>query len=203
MPISTFPTLPGLGYPIRRAPELLSARYSAMSGKRTITPKSTFPRWRWELPYAFLRSAAYGASATFSELETLVAFFNSRSADGAVFKYVDAEDKTATAQNFGTGDGATTQFQLYRAYGGFIEPVYAPTVTQITVAGVPLVGADYAVGDTGIVTFDVAPANAAALAWTGTFAWLCRFDENTLDLQRVLKGLSEGPSVRFSSELNP
>lgn len=203
MPINTYPTLPGLGYPIRRQPELISARYTALSGKRTVTPKATFPRWRWELPYSFLRSAAYGSAAAFSELETLVGFFNSRSADGAVFKYVDAEDNTATAQQFGTGDGATTQFQLYRAYGGFTEPVYAPTVTQITEAGVEVPDTDYTVGDTGIVTFDVAPANAAALLWTGTFAFLCRFDEDTIDLQRVLKGLSEGPSVRFSSELNP
>lgn len=202
MTIESYPSLPGLGFPVKRKPEWQSVRFEALSGRRTIAPKQAFPRWRWELPYAVLRSAAFVTSPVYDELEELVAFFNARSADGMVFSYTDQEDNTATAQGFGTGDGASTEFQLYRAYGGFSEPIYSAVVTDLKVAGVTLPGTDYAVGETGLVTFDVAPANGAALTWTGTFAFLCRFDDDTLDLQRFLTGVSSASTpVRFSSEL--
>lgn len=203
MAVTTYPDLPGLGFPIKHAPQFTTARYEALSGKRTTAPKQTYPRWTWELPYNFLRSAYYGSTTgagAYAELETLVAFFNARSADGMVFAYEDQEDNTAVDQPFGSGDGATTTFQLYRAYGGFTEPVYSAVPTEVKVAGVALDPADYAVGETGIVTFDVAPAGAAALVWSGAFSFLCRFNDDTLDLQRVMQGLSEG-SLKFSSEL--
>lgn len=203
MPAS-YPTLAGLSYPIPRRPTFNTARYESMSGKRTSSPKQAFPRWRYELPYSFLRSRAYGSDAAYQELETLIGFFNSRSADGLVFAYEDIEDKTATLQAFGAGDGVTTEFQLYRAYGGFVEPVYSAAVTLITAAAVPVPDTDYTVSDTGVVTFDVAPADTEVLLWTGTFKWLCRFDGDALDVQNIMKGLWEmSAPLAFSTELNP
>ncbi len=202
--VDTFPTIPGLLFPFKRTPNFTTIRYESLSGKRIYAPKQAFPRWRWELPINFLRAAAYGSAAAFSEYETLVGFFNKRSADGAMFKYLDRADNAVTAQNFGTGDGATLAFQLYRSYGGFTEPVYSATATNISVDGVTVDPANYTVSSKGVVTFAVAPANLKALTWTGTFYWLCRFDDDSLTFQEDLKGLwKTSKSLSFSSELFP
>ena len=116
------------------------------------------------------------------------------------------DDGTATQQGFGSGDGATTEFQLYRALGGFAEPVYAPTtVSEVRVAGVAqTVGVDYTLGSLGVIDFTVAPAAGAALDWTGTFDWLCRFEDDSIGLERILMGLwGTGDAVAFSNEINP
>lgn len=207
MPFPSFPdsaTLLGTSYPQRHSPGFETARWTALSGKRTIAPKSTFPRWSWAVPFSFLRSRAYANnSGAYQELETLVGFFNARSSDGQCFVYRDPEDNSATAQGFGAGDGDTTEFQLYRTFGGFTEPVYAPLdVTSISAGGVVVDPSDYTVGDTGRVTFTVAPADGDALTWTGEFGWLCRFDTDVLALERFLQGLSRtGDALTFSAEL--
>lgn len=202
MAISAFPTIKGLGYPQKRTPSFVSDRHEAMSNKRTIVPQTTIPRWTWELPFNFLRAAAFDGRVTYAEFETLVAFFNARQVDGMVFRYTDPDDKATANIGFGVGDGVTTKFQLYRSIAGFSEPVYDPTITEVQVAGVPT--AAYVLGSLGVVTFNVAPAAAAALTWTGTFNWLCRFNDDKFDFQRVMRGLYEAPdALRFSNEINP
>ena len=204
MALSTFPLLPTLGWPEKRAPQFQTARLQSMSGKRTTLPQQTIPRWSWGLSYGGLRSAAFGNGAVYSELETLLGFFNLRSADGMCFLYSDSEDSIATAQAFGTGDGVSIQFQLYRSYGGFAEPIYAPTFTDLKVAGTPQTpGVDY-LESLGLITFAVAPPLGASLTWDGTFQFLCRFDQDSFPLNRVMVGLYEpDAALSFSSEINP
>lgn len=205
MVLAAFPSIPLLTYPLTRKPQFQSARQQSMSGKRTILPQQTIPRWQWSLKYSGLRSAAYANGAGgFSELETLLGFFNLRSADGMAFTYTDVEDNTATVANFGTTDGATTKFQLYRPYGGFSEPVYAPTISGVFLDGVPFTpGVDYT-ENLGLLTFTVPPYTARTLTWTGTFAFVCRFDQDDFSIDRVMQGLYEpGAALTFSAEINP
>jgi uncharacterized protein (TIGR02217 family) len=90
----------------------------------------------------------------------------------------------ATPMQFGTGDGAKTQFGLYKRYtsagvvrerrivkpvaGGLAYDSRANTVT-VYVNGVAQTSGVTVSSTTGIVTFSVAPANGAVLAWTGEF----------------------------------
>ena len=169
-----------------------------MSGRRTILPFRSVPRWNWEIPIEFLRSTAWGI-AGFAELETLLGFYNAQVMSGMAFIYQDTEDNAAVNAPFGVGDGVTTSFQLVRPYGGFSEPVYAPTGTLvINVAGVAT-GA-YTLGATGIVTFSVPPAVGASLTWSGPFSWICRFDEDTIEVSRFMQGLSSVTALKFSNE---
>lgn len=197
MAIASFPSLPGVGYPERRSPTFNTVRYEAIGGKRTIAPKFLYPRWRWELSFNILRSQQWG-SGIYAELEQLVGFFNLRAADGLAWGYTDQDDYQVTDQSFGSGDGATTAFQLYRSYGGFSEPIYSPTPTEIKVGGAPT--SAYTLGATGIVTFNAAPAAAASLTWSGTFEFTCRFDDDSFDIESFVKGGSRSV-LRFSSEL--
>lgn len=203
MALPVFPTLPGLSFPITKSPVLNTIRYEAFSGRRTYAPKQSFPRWRFEIPYSFLRSAKFGpVDSAYTELETLLQFFLQRSADGLVFAYTDSEEYAVTAQLFGTGDAAATQFQLYRSISGFTEPVYSATVSNIYLDGVDYDSSHWTVSDTGLVTFDGAIGAGVLLTWTGTYAFACRFDNDSLDLERFMRGLTQtSKSLAFSSEL--
>ena len=51
----------------------------------------------------------------------------------------------------------------------------------------------------GAVTFASAPASGAALAWTGYFGFLCRFDGDDLDFEQFMGNLWKADSVKFRS----
>lgn len=106
-------------------------------------------------------------------------------------------DCTAEDENFGTGDASETEFQLTMTYDpGFIllgTPGALSYVRDITlVVDTPTIKVngsllsssnsppDFTVSSSGLVTFASAPANAAALTWTGTFDVPVRFDSDTL-----------------------
>lgn len=205
MSVQAFPSLPGIMWPVKRSPSGLTTRQVALQGKRTILPQMPTPRWTWELPFEFLRSALWsdgnGAAGSYSELETLAGFYLQQMVGGTAFAYTDDADNAVTAQGFGSGDGATTAFQLVRSRGGFVEPVYLPGAGfTVSVNGTPTVAFTES---KGVITFTVAPANGALLTWTGAFAWICRFDEDSLDVASFMSGMSEARSLKFSSEISP
>jgi hypothetical protein len=46
--------------------------------------------------------------------------------------------------------------------------------------------AAYVLSAGGIVTFAAAPLSSTALSWTGTYLWLCRFDEDSLEFSNFM-----------------
>ena len=116
------------------------------------------------------------AAAALQEIQSLIAFFNSRQGSFDNFLYSDPSDNTVTAQGFGTGDGVTTAFQLCRSFGGNVEPVMSLNgAPSIYIGGVlKTAGTGYTVSN-GMVTFTSAPAAAATLTWTGAYYYRCRF----------------------------
>jgi uncharacterized protein (TIGR02217 family) len=178
MTIPVFPTLTGLEWPLVRSPIWKTIRQESTSGAEVRIGTYTYPRWKWSASVSILQSAV-----SIADFQTLVGFINSRNAGVLPFNYTDPADNSVVSQSFGTGDGTTTQFQLVRAFGGFVEPVFSLNGSpSIYVNGtLKTVTTDYILGGTGIITFSSAPAANAALTWTGSYYWLCRFDEDTHD----------------------
>lgn len=187
----TFPTLPGISWPIKRTPVWSTAKLTAVSGRESRIPRRLFPLWKYELPYEMLRSGSY------AEFEQLVAHYNAVGGPSDAWLFNDLSDNTASAQAFGSGDGSTTTFQLVRSLGGFAEPVLAPTITSVKVAGVAT--SAYTLGSYGKLTFTTAPAAGAALLWSGTFTWMCRFDDDTLEFQQFMSGYWSAAAVTFTT----
>jgi uncharacterized protein (TIGR02217 family) len=105
------------------------------------------------------------------------------------------------------GDGVSTQFQLARTVGGAKDIVQNLNgAAVIKVNGVTLTNiTDYSISSTGVVTFVSAPANAATLQWSGSFYFLCRFSDDTVDATRVFTKNSgtdiwDISSIKFASE---
>lgn len=57
--------------------------------------------------------------------------------------------------------------------------------------------ADYSVSASGLVTFAAPPAAAAALTWSGSYFWRCRFTMPQLELQKFLSTFWEAGKVEF------
>lgn len=85
-------------------------------------------------------------------------------------------DYEAIDEPFGTGDGSTKTFQLAKisALDGEIpyrRDIYRPEPGAIIKVAGTITAASVS-GDDGSVVFATAPANGAALTWSGKF-WLC------------------------------
>lgn len=165
----------------------------------------SYPRWKWEAAFSVLRS-----SATYGELQTLVGFFNSLYGSWDSFLYPDADDNSVSNQSIGTGDGSTINFQLVRAWGGFVEPVLAPNLTvvpQLWVNGVlKTYGTDYTInawgntGGPGLINFLTgAPASGATITASFSYYWPCRMQNDSLDVSMFLSGMYEAKKFAFIS----
>jgi uncharacterized protein (TIGR02217 family) len=103
-------------------------------------------------------------------------------------------------QRFGTGDGSTTTFQLKRTItiGGisYAEPIYGLAGTPTIYVNGSATGA-FTIGELGQITFSSAPASSAALTWDGSFFFMCRFDNDELDIGQIAKGLWQNGGLDF------
>lgn len=194
MTTPVFPQLPGLGWPLTRSPIWSTGVQTTQSGRESRAQFMSYPLYKWSATYEVLRNA----SAT-PEFQQLLAFFNACAGQAVAFYFSDPDDNTATAQSFGAGDGTTKSFQLVKSYGGFGEPVFSVNaISQVTVNGVAT-GAYTVNAATGIITFTTAPASGAALAWSGTYYYLCRFLADTYGFDRNMSTYYGVDTIEFQS----
>lgn len=183
---AVLPVLPGLSWDISAAPEFKTKVHRAVSGYEVRAAFMAYPLWTFMLKYDLIRD-----SVSYPELDTLIGFFNLRQGSFDSFLYSCPADNSVTAMGFGTGNASNKVFPLTRSMGGFAEPVQNLNGNpQIYVAGVlKALTTDYTISATGVVTFVAAPANGAALTWTGAFYYRCRFLSDTLAPKQFMQNL--------------
>ncbi len=191
-----FPALVGLGWSVKRTPMWKTRVQEAISGKETRIADWSYPRWKWELAYDFLRG-----DASHAEFQALAGFFNQRQGMFDSFLFQDSDDNAAIGQSLGSGDGTTTAFQLVRAFGGFVEPILAPNVvSNVYLAGVPQGPSAYNVSSaSGIVTFVTAPPAGIAISADFSFYFRCRFVEDSMDFEKFMNQLWRAKKLAFIS----
>jgi hypothetical protein len=59
--------------------------------------------------------------------------------------------------------------------------------------------ASYLICAGGVVTIEPAPAPGAALTWTGRYAWLCRFDDDSLEFSNFMYLFWEAKTCSFTT----
>jgi uncharacterized protein (TIGR02217 family) len=189
MSSAIFPTLVGLAMTWKRAPVWNTKILESASGKESRTTFYSWPRYIYTGSYDVLigQTASPGA-ATANGWAILNDFFNARSGAFDDFLLDDTDYNTETAQNFGTGTGAATQFQLVGSLGTDTEPIQDLNgAIQVFDNAVLVSGANYSVGATGIVTFTTPPVSGHALTWTGSFYRRVRFLQDTLEFEKFAK----------------
>ena len=153
--------------------------------------------------------AAYGIRRA-DNLAAVVAFFEARNGRLYGFRWKDWADyksclpsqtPAATDQALGTGDGATTDFQLTKTYTSGSQ-IWTRAITK-PVAGTVNVAIDsteQASGwsvdtTTGLITFTTAPANGAAITAGFEFDVPVRFDTDQLDVTMDIERLGSITSI--------
>lgn len=144
--------------------------------------------------------------SSLDELAQITSFFEARRGRLFAFRFKDPMDNTscqpsgipsAMDQEIGIGDGVKTSFQLVKRYGDdkgeYVRRITKPALNTImvAVAGVLKSNSDYSVDyQTGIVTFNVAPANGTIISAGFEFDIPVRFDNDQLDFS--LDGFGAG-----------
>jgi uncharacterized protein (TIGR02217 family) len=197
--VAIFPTLPGLGWSVSKAPRFATRIQRAVSGRELRVVDQPNPTWIWTLTYAVLRDehdtrATSGPGVGYDELRTLMGFFLQQQGALQPFLFNDPTDDTVSAQPIGTGDGSTTVFQLVRSMGvglpsgGFAEPIIAPNVVSaIYFDGIVQSAAEYSVDPaTGLVTFTAPPPAGQIITADFTYYFRVRFADDTADFENFL-----------------
>lgn len=200
MSASVFPSLSGQGWSIHKKPVFSTLVASHPSGREVRSAQYQYPIWTFELRFDGLASdsASYQGVGARS-LQTLMGFFLQCGGQSSTFLYVDPTDNAVASQVIATGDGATTTFTLARALGGFLEPVgWVTSVSQVTVAGV-VKASGWSLSAPNSLVFTTPPASGAAIGVSFAYAFLCRFDEDSLDFEQFMQNLWSVESLKFRS----
>jgi uncharacterized protein (TIGR02217 family) len=127
-----------------------------------------------------------GGVRALEEAVELIAFFEARRGRLYGFRFQDFSDYAAADQPIGTGDGATTVFQLFKTYGdaagAYVRPIIKPVAGTVSVA-VAGVAAPFTVDTTtGLVTLAAAPASGQAITAAFQFDTPVRFDTDRIEM---------------------
>ena len=197
-----FPTLRGQGWSVHKKPTFANIVASHVSGREVRAALYQNPIWQFELAFDGLdgtTSGAYGGLGA-SSLQSLIGLFLQCQGQFGSFLYVDPTDNAVAAGVVGTGDGATTAYQLTRALGGFVEPVgWVTSVAGVSVGGSALSPSAYSLTTPNTLVLASAPASGAAIAASFSYAFLCRFDGDELDFEQFMANLWRAQSVKFRS----
>lgn len=203
MAASDWPVLAGQSFLVRKAPRFKTNVKESVSGRELRRPLWSYPKWRFGVRYEVIRDRP----ATLPELNLLFAFFCTQKGQGASFYFKDPNDyQVATTQNIGTGNGTNKVFQLTRTIsatvGGvtktFTEPVLAVNGSPVVRVNGTIVS-NYVLNSYGVIVFNTAPANGAAITWTGEFLFLCRFEIDDFEPEQMVKDLWSANGVDFIS----
>lgn len=124
-----------------------------------------------------------------AEWTAVLDFFHARRGRAYGFRLKDFSDFLMAEQSIGTGDGATTEFQIFKRYidDDALAPPYdrdlkkivADTV-EVSVGGTPLASGWSVDETTGLLTFETAPATDADIAVACEFDVPVRFDTDLM-----------------------
>ncbi len=147
---------------------------------------------------------------TLDDLHTVIAFFEARMGRLYGFRLKDfsdfkscppGADISPTDQAIGTGDGATTSFQLAKTYtsgpSSWMRKIKKPVAGTVRVAvnGTEVTSGFSVDSTTGIVSFGTPPPNGAAIAAGFEFDTPVRFDTDQLSINLANFAAGEIPSI--------
>jgi uncharacterized protein (TIGR02217 family) len=203
--MDVFPVLPGLTWSVTKSPKFATRVQTSYSGRELRVLDQPYPIWTWTLVYNFLRDQndlSHGAAlgVGYDELRTLAGFFLRQQGSFQTFLYNDRSDNTAVKQFVGVGDGITTQYQLVRAFGGFVEPTTVPSGISVFVNGV---AASFTLGSYGVIALSSTPRPGDAITASFGYVYPVRFTTDALDFENFMYQLWELKKLSFQSVLLP
>ncbi len=206
---AVFPTLTGMTYDTVKTPIYNTVTKKAVSGREVRIAYMATPMYKWKLNFEYLRDqmGVQVPVSPFNDMKSLMGFYLDRQGCYDSFLFNDVTDNIVTAQQFGTGTGSKTSFQLSRDMGGgttTLEPVMNFNGTPSVYVNGTLTTPG-SISSSGVVTFSSAPASGAILTWTGNYYFRCRFDTDNVDFTQFLQNfwsLGSGGMTLYGSLSN-
>jgi hypothetical protein len=196
----SFPALPGQGWSVHKKPVFATNVALHTSGREVRAGMYRNPLWEFELTFDGLASDLGSYPGLGGEsLQALMGLYLQSGGQFGTFLYTDPTDNAALSQGIGVGDGVTAAFTFQRALGGFLEPVdWVTAVSGIAVNGVAQ-PSGWSLTAPNILSFAVAPASGAVIAASFTFAFVCRFTDDSADFEQFMQNLWTVKSLKFRS----
>ena len=196
----TFPTLPGQGWSVHKKPTFSTLVASHVSGREVRDSLWQYPIWQFELTFDALASdsASYPGLGAQS-LQSLMGLFLQCQGQWGAFLYTDPTDNAVVDQGVAIGDGATKTFIMPRTLGGFIEPVgWVTGLANVKVNGA-LRTSGVSLTTPNALVFASAPAADAIISASFSYAFLCRFVDDSADFEQFMQNLWSLQSLKFCS----
>lgn len=196
---TTFPTLPGVTWPVTKRPITATRVEAHLSGREVRSPLYPAALYEFTLPVEGLTPDASFPGLGTASLQALLGLYVQCRGTWGTFLFTDPTDSEVTGQALGAGDGTTTAFPFARTLGGLTETVgWVTAVSRVTVAGVTQAGG-WSLTAPNVLTFATAPAVGAVIAADFAYAFLCRFMDEGVDFEHLMRGLWQVKSLRFRS----
>ena len=167
----------------------------------------TQPLGRWDIAYGLRQLDDDGALLG---LRNIISFFYARRGRLRTFRFRDWLDYTVVDEQFATGDGVETVFQLTITYTdvalfNFIKNITKPAeipAPVIKVDGVTQIETtDYTIDfATGLITFVTPPGDTLPITWTGEFDKHVSFEEDRLDIDIAIFYAGSIPAITIREE---
>ena len=119
------------------------------------------------------------------DVAELLAFFRARMGPARGFRLRDPFDCFALDELIGVGDGVTTVFQLVRRYGSVVRRITRPVAQTLVVEIDGAETEDFTLGEGGVVTLGLAPAEDVVVTARFLFDVPVRFAEDRLSVSRA------------------
>lgn len=197
MALPLFPALPGQGFATKR-PIVASLIAEHESGRSV---RSALYGGLYEFEVAFDGLAADGTlnpGLVAQSLQALLGLYLQCGGGFGTFLFIDPNDNTTTNQPIAVGDGATTAFTLLRSVGAATDVVsYATAISAVTLNGVA--ASNWSLVLPNILEFSTPPGAGALIAASFSYAFQCRFLDDTLELENFMQNLWSSKSVKFRS----
>ncbi len=189
---------------LKKSPNFNTLRQKGPAGVNAAVSLKPYPTWDFEFSLDHITGHEQDATSVVAQM---LGTFMLTAGGANLFLFTDVQDNTVTGAQFGTGTGVATKFQLSRNIFGAVDIIQNLNGTPvIKVNGT--VTAPASISSMGVVTFTTPPALNAVLTWSGSFRYLCRFAEDTLDSTRnytINSGIDHWmiQGIKFSSEFAP
>jgi uncharacterized protein (TIGR02217 family) len=207
VPEPIFPEIPTLAWSVLKAPSFSTRIQKSVSGRELRLADQSSPIWEWTLTYEVLRDkwdgrGGAGLGTGYDELRLLAGFFLARRGSFEPFLYKDPTDTFIIDQYIGTGDGATTQYQIYRNFGGFYEAITAPYYVVVKDDGLTVPPEQYAVNyATGMITFTGPRLAGHVMSVDMNYYFRVRFSDDSTEYENFLYQLWSAREIKFRSVL--
>lgn len=193
----TFPSLPGVTYSVIKRP-VSSTRVTSHISEREVRA-ALYPSNLYEFELTIMGMDSTGAFPGLgtNSLQSLFSLYLQTLGGFGTFLYTDTTDNSVTGQSLGSGNGTSTSFPFLRSLNGTPEKVsWVTSVSRIYLSGVSQ-SSGWVLAQPNTLTFTTAPGVGVAITADFSFAFQCRFLEDSVEFENFMQGLWSVSSVKF------